>query len=85
MLKTDHGLDGDSLSYLDMMERNTQVTIITITNIINVIFIIFIAKFTSRLPPSPLSSSLSSNVIINKLLQEEQRRARERQLMDEGR
>jgi len=40
VLKTDHGLDGDSLSYLDMMERNSQ---------------------------------------------EEQRRARERQLMDEGR
>lgn len=39
MLKTDHGLDGDSLSYLDMMERNSQ---------------------------------------------EDRRRARERQLMDEG-
>ena len=24
VLKTDHGLDGDSLSYLDMMERNTE-------------------------------------------------------------
>ena len=24
MLKTDHGLDGDSLSYLDMMERSSQ-------------------------------------------------------------
>ena len=24
VLKTDHGLDGDSLSYLDMMERNSQ-------------------------------------------------------------
>jgi len=40
VLKTDHGLDGDSLSYLDSMERNSQ---------------------------------------------EEERRARERQLMDEGR
>ena len=24
VLKTDHGLDGDSLSYLDMMERNKE-------------------------------------------------------------
>ena len=42
VLKTEQSLGGESLSYLDMMERNIQVIIVIIVFIVIIVIIVFI-------------------------------------------
>ena len=99
VLKTEQSLGGESLSYLDMMERNIQVIVIigivviaviaiAIVSIIivtiSIIGIIILDMLEQNIPAIIIIISYQLiNILINSD-QEENRRARERQIMEEG-